>query len=332
MEDELEALQAMLPPGVCKVSPCGQEITLDYRPDELPYFVSVRIHLPRTPAADPGRPPGGEIGLDSNFISEDARASLLDKWGTEMAAAPDSALYLVSQVNADVSEMLATLPKPQKHAAHRPKHGPEARQSAWGDAEGGAVEELGARDSKPQNPQPSKLRPADLSYDRQFYSNPRGFFDDATLKRMCVLRSSPFEVMKSVFFCHTANVRSAEEAGKFVCWVKLHRDVCDATHNIVAWRIHLGGGEEVREEDLEEHADDDGEHAAAAKVLFLLQKMEVLNRVVVVTRHWGGVLLGPQRFKCINEAAKDAVELAREKDPGFICTKKGKAGERKKGR
>jgi len=330
MEDELEALQAMLPPGVCTVSLADKLVSLDYRPDDLPYFVSVKVRFGQAPPAATERQEGDNVTLESNFISGEAQASLLGKWRAEMEATPESALYLVSQIHSDVGELLATLPRPQKHPTHKRQPDPQACEGGGDGAEG--VEGAEGKDSRSQHPQPSKLKPIDVSYDRQFYSDPRGFFDAATLRRMCVLRSQPFEVMKSVFFCHTANVRSAEEADKFVRWVKLHRDVCNATHNIVAWRIRLDGGLEGREEALDEHADDDGEHAAAAKVLFLLQKMEVLNRVVVITRHWGGVLLGPQRFKCINEAAKDAVELARDRDPEFVCTKKGKSGERKKSR
>lgn len=38
------------------------------------------------------------------------------------------------------------------------------------------------------------------------------------------------------------------------------------------------------------------------------------NVLVVVTRSYGGMLLGPDRFKLINRAARDSLELA-----GFVA-------------
>lgn len=36
---------------------------------------------------------------------------------------------------------------------------------------------------------------------------------------------------------------------------------------------------------------------------------EVNNVLVIVTRYWGGIHLGPDRFKHINQAARNALEL-----------------------
>ena len=56
--------------------------------------------------------------------------------------------------------------------------------------------------------------------------------------------------------------------------------------------------------------DDDGESAAGARLAHLLQILELENVLVVVSRWYGGILLGPERFKHINQAARDALELA----------------------
>jgi hypothetical protein len=69
--------------------------------------------------------------------------------------------------------------------------------------------------------------------------------------------------------------------------------------------------------------DDDGETAAGARMLHLLQVADCRNVVVVVSRWFGGVLLGPSRFTYINNAAR--VLLERQ---GFIV----RAGGKKKGR
>lgn len=56
--------------------------------------------------------------------------------------------------------------------------------------------------------------------------------------------------------------------------------------------------------------DDDGETQAGARLKHLLEILELENVLVVVSRWYGGILLGPDRFKHINQAARDALELA----------------------
>lgn len=50
--------------------------------------------------------------------------------------------------------------------------------------------------------------------------------------------------------------------------------------------------------------DDDGEDAAGRRLLHLLQVVDARNVIVVVSRWFGGVLLGPARFTHINNAAR----------------------------
>jgi putative IMPACT (imprinted ancient) family translation regulator len=45
-------------------------------------------------------------------------------------------------------------------------------------------------------------------------------------------------------------------------------------------------------------------------ILFLhLASQEVNNVLVIVTRYFGGIHLGPDRFKHINQAARNALEM-----------------------
>lgn len=63
--------------------------------------------------------------------------------------------------------------------------------------------------------------------------------------------------------------------------------------------------------------------------LQLLQ--EVNNVLVVVTRYFGGIHLGPDRFKHINQAARNALELGGFLDvPESTASKKGHARGRKR--
>jgi putative IMPACT (imprinted ancient) family translation regulator len=77
---------------------------------------------------------------------------------------------------------------------------------------------------------------------------------------------------------------------------------------------------------VREDNDDDGETAAGGRLAHLLQILvlnvlscicscnshislkEVSNCLVVVTRYFGGIHLGPDRFKHINQVARNAME------------------------
>lgn len=73
--------------------------------------------------------------------------------------------------------------------------------------------------------------------------------------------------------------------------------------------------------------DDDGETAAGSRIAHLLEILEVENVLVVVSRWYGGILLGADRFKHINQAARDALEVG-----GFLGDKEGKEAKDGKGR
>ncbi|KAF8908346.1 ribosomal protein S5 domain 2-type protein [Mucidula mucida] len=76
-----------------------------------------------------------------------------------------------------------------------------------------------------------------------------------------------------------------------------------AAHPIInAWRCQVGNI-------LHQDNDDDGETAAGGRLAHLLQILEVNNVLVIVTRYFGGIHLGPDRFKHINQAARNALEL-----------------------
>lgn len=98
------------------------------------------------------------------------------------------------------------------------------------------------------------------------------------------------------------------------------KKVGKATHNITAWRIRGENGVQFQD------CDDDGEDAAGGRLLHLLELMGAWNVMVVVSRWYGGVKLGPDRFRLINQAARDAVVKG-----GFVADEStGKDGGKKK--
>jgi putative IMPACT (imprinted ancient) family translation regulator len=55
-------------------------------------------------------------------------------------------------------------------------------------------------------------------------------------------------------------------------------------------------------------SDDDGENAAGGKLVELLRTMGVDGVAVIVTRWFGDILLGPDRFKHICNSARRLLE------------------------
>lgn len=92
-----------------------------------------------------------------------------------------------------------------------------------------------------------------------------------------------FEEKRSLFIGHAKHVTSEEEAQDFVKQKK--KEYSDATHN--CWAYLLKGGIVAR-------YSDDGEPQGTAGVPMLeaIRKSGVSDCVVVVTRYFGGVLLG----------------------------------------
>ncbi|OJD22698.1 hypothetical protein ACJ73_05952 [Blastomyces percursus] len=143
--------------------------------------------------------------------------------------------------------------------------------------------------------------------------------------------SDPITEKKSVFVARAARVKSTETAKKYLDYLLgTEKKIASATHNITAWRIKQKAGSgpnavPTAEETIFQDFDDDGETAAGARMLHLLQLMDVWDVVVVVTRWYGGVKLGPDRFRIINTAARDALLKA-----GFTKSEGGAAQEKGK--
>ncbi|OJD33506.1 impact family protein [Diplodia corticola] len=143
--------------------------------------------------------------------------------------------------------------------------------------------------------------------------------------------SAPLSEKKSVFLGRAAPCASVADAKRAIAHLlATDKKAARATHNISAWRIR-GTREDGREGTTYQDCDDDGEAAAGGRLLHLLQLMDAWDVVVVVTRWYGGVQLGPDRFRLINQAAREAVVAG-----GFVREEKkeggGGGGGKKKGK
>jgi hypothetical protein len=119
-----------------------------------------------------------------------------------------------------------------------------------------------------------------------------------------ILAGTPIVDRKSKFLAHVAKVSSVAEVEDVVRELRSHRAIACAAHPaIYAYRFA-----DPRSGVLHQDADDDGETGASKKMLFLLDQLNVRGYVVVVTRWFGGILLGPDRFKHIMGVVKSTLE------------------------
>jgi hypothetical protein len=140
---------------------------------------------------------------------------------------------------------------------------------------------------------------------------------------------------KSVFVGRAAHVTSLDQAQAYLDYLLASdKKVASATHNISAWRIRQqkkptskDNNNNTPGEMIIQDCDDDGETAAGGRLLHLMQLMDVWDVVVVVTRWYGGVHLGPDRFRIINAVGRDALVrggFGREKEKENAGSEKGK--------
>ena len=78
--------------------------------------------------------------------------------------------------------------------------------------------------------------------------------------------------------------------------------VAKATHNIYAYRISTDSG-------IIEHYEDDGEWSAGTNILKVLKEKNITNKLVVVSRWYGGQHTGPARFKCVEDTAREVCNI-----------------------
>jgi len=124
------------------------------------------------------------------------------------------------------------------------------------------------------------------------------------LKTVLTEGSSDFEAKKSHFLGSLVNVKTEEEALGFIQAVR--RKERDARHHCFAFRV----GD--RTHPLERFSDDGEPQGTAGKPMLELLKAEELYDVcLVVTRYFGGTLLGTGGLlRAYTASAKEAIEAA----------------------
>lgn len=109
---------------------------------------------------------------------------------------------------------------------------------------------------------------------------------------------------KSKFIANLFYIESREEAEDIIKMQK--KKYYDARHNCYAFRV-------LEEDGIIEKSSDDGEPSgtAGAPMLNILSKIEITNVLVIVTRYFGGILLGTGGLvKAYSNSTKLALEKA----------------------
>ncbi|XP_070798437.1 protein IMPACT isoform X1 [Pituophis catenifer annectens] len=115
-----------------------------------------------------------------------------------------------------------------------------------------------------------------------------------------IYHGNPITDRRSTFQAHLAPVVCLKQVKNILAELYKNKKIASATHNIYAYRIYC----EDKQTFLQD-CEDDGETAAGGRLLHLMQILNVHNVLVVVSRWYGGILLGPDRFKHINNCARN---------------------------
>ena len=113
-------------------------------------------------------------------------------------------------------------------------------------------------------------------------------------------------VKKSKFICTLIRVDSQEDAENMIKQTK--KKYFDARHNCVAYRV-------AEDEKIIEKASDDGEPSGTAggPMLNILKKNNLCNVLVIVTRYFGGILLGTGGLvRAYSDATLEAIDIAQK--------------------
>ena len=109
-------------------------------------------------------------------------------------------------------------------------------------------------------------------------------------------------VKKSKFIANLIKVSSKEQAEEEI--KKIKKQYFDARHNCIAYRV-------LEDETIVERFSDDGEPSGTAggPMLNILQKNNLVNVVIVVTRYFGGILLGTGGLvRAYSDSLQEALE------------------------
>ena len=142
--------------------------------------------------------------------------------------------------------------------------------------------------SKKENEKKDKEKEKNNDYNYDKFLEDEGFVGETIIDRA------------SIFQAHAIKIKDKKEAEFYKKCLLTQKKIKKATHNITIYRFI---NEETKQ--ITEDYNDDGEDGAGYRLLGVVQKMKLVNLFVMVSRWFGGVLLHQDRFKRINDSAKN---------------------------
>jgi putative IMPACT (imprinted ancient) family translation regulator len=127
------------------------------------------------------------------------------------------------------------------------------------------------------------------------------FQDNKEPQETFVLHKNIISDRGSKYSVSIGNVHGKEDIKEFLKILKTDKKYAKATHNSYAVRI-------AKDEAIFESKNDDGEAGAGMIILRIMQKEDVVNCIICVTRWFGGTKLMGDRFKHVQDATKYAIE------------------------
>ena len=127
------------------------------------------------------------------------------------------------------------------------------------------------------------------------------FGDNKTPSSTFTLHERIIEDRGSKYSVSIGYVTDREDIKQFLKTLKSKKKYASATHNSWAARISHEGT-------IYETKSDDGETGAGMVILRAMQKEDVVDAVICVTRWFGGVMLMNDRFKHLQEATGYAIQ------------------------
>ncbi|KAI8914422.1 ribosomal protein S5 domain 2-type protein [Gorgonomyces haynaldii] len=117
-----------------------------------------------------------------------------------------------------------------------------------------------------------------------------------------VIAVDPLEEKRSKFYAFGCRIHSKQDLEARLKEIRSIKIVQRAKHSPFAFRFHNTQG-----------SHSDGETGAGPKLLHLLEQTNTTNTLVLVSRHFGGIKLGPKRFQLINQAAHLVIKQLSQK-------------------
>lgn len=117
--------------------------------------------------------------------------------------------------------------------------------------------------------------------------------------------SAPITLKKSTFIAHCIALPSPTSTSATTALSSLltsHPNLTIADHNIYAYRTQAPQSDYIFQS-----SDDDGENGGGAHLLKILQESKLVNAMLVVSRWYGGIFLGPDRWQIMSSVAREAL-------------------------